>query len=64
MSNQDKSSHWGIDEENGYLLVEDVVTTEQLQCMQEITHEFIDRSRHVTKGNDVQHGLSLQGLDE
>ncbi|MBT7446840.1 MAG: phytanoyl-CoA dioxygenase family protein, partial [Tateyamaria sp.] len=31
--------------ENGYLLVEDVVTPEQLQRMQDITHEFIDRSR-------------------
>ena len=39
--------------ENGYLLVEDVVTPEQLQRMQEITHEFIDRSRHVTASNDV-----------
>ncbi|MBT5001874.1 MAG: phytanoyl-CoA dioxygenase family protein, partial [Tateyamaria sp.] len=39
--------------ENGYLLVEDVVTPEQLQRMQDITHEFIDRSRHVTASNDV-----------
>ncbi len=39
--------------ENGYLLVEDVVTPEQLQRMQNITHEFIDRSRQVTASNDV-----------
>ena len=39
--------------ESGYLLVEDVVTPEQLQRMQDITHEFIDRARHVTKSNDV-----------
>ncbi len=39
--------------ENGYLLVENVVTPEQLQRMQEITHEFIDRSKHVTASNDV-----------
>ena len=39
--------------ESGYLLVEDVVTPEQLQLMQDITHEFIDRARHVTKSNDI-----------
>ena len=44
--------------ENGYLLVEDVVTPEQLQRMQGITHELIDRSRHMTKSN------SLYDLDD
>jgi hypothetical protein len=35
--------------ENGYLLVEDVVTPEQLQRMQDITHEFIDSSTSLTQ---------------
>ena len=39
--------------ENGYLLVEDVVTPERLQRMQDITHDFIDQSRHVTESNEV-----------
>ena len=38
---------------DGYLLVEDAVTPEQLQRMQEITHDFIDRSRNVSVSNDV-----------
>ncbi len=39
--------------ENGYVLVEDVVTPDQLQALRDITYEFIDRSRTVTESNDV-----------
>ncbi|WP_422041307.1 phytanoyl-CoA dioxygenase family protein [Roseibium sp.] len=39
--------------EHGYLLVEDVLSAEQLRKMQEITYDFIDRSRHVSESNDV-----------
>lgn len=39
--------------ENGYLLVEDVVTPEQLERMQNITYDFIDRARDVHESNDV-----------
>ena len=39
--------------DDGYLLVKDVVTPEQLQRMQDITHDFINRSRDVTESNDV-----------
>ena len=39
--------------ENGYLLVEDAVTPEQLHRMQEITQDLIDRSRQVTESNDI-----------
>lgn len=37
----------------GYLLVEDVVTAEQLKRLQEITAEFIDASRQVSESNEV-----------
>ena len=40
-------------QDNGYLLVEDVITNEQLKKLQEITYEFIDKSRMVTESNDV-----------
>ncbi|MEP3280140.1 MAG: phytanoyl-CoA dioxygenase family protein [Stappiaceae bacterium] len=39
--------------DQGYLLVEDVVSPEQLNKLQEITYDFIDKSRHVAKSNDV-----------
>jgi len=39
--------------ENGYLLVEDAVTPDQLKRMQEITYDFIERSRNVSESNDV-----------
>lgn len=39
--------------DNGYLLVEDVVTSQQLTDLQSITHDFIDASRTVTESNDV-----------
>lgn len=38
---------------NGYLLVEDAVTPDQLRRMQDITQGFIDRSRNVTTSNDI-----------
>ncbi|MBD3624290.1 MAG: phytanoyl-CoA dioxygenase family protein [Rhodobacteraceae bacterium] len=37
----------------GYLLVEDVLTPEELGKMQDIAHDLIDKSRHVTESNDV-----------
>ena len=40
-------------QDNGYLLVENVITNEQLKKLQEITYEFIDMSRNVTESNDV-----------
>lgn len=40
-------------EDNGYLMVENVVTPEQLRELQKITHEFIEASRGVTESNDV-----------
>ncbi|HSG04589.1 MAG TPA: phytanoyl-CoA dioxygenase family protein [Marinobacterium sp.] len=38
---------------NGYLMVEDVVTPEQLAKLQQITHQLIDASRNVNSSNDV-----------
>lgn len=37
----------------GYLLVEDVLTPEELRKMQDIAHDLIDKSRHVTESNEV-----------
>lgn len=39
--------------ETGYLLVEDVLTPEQLARMQEIAYDFIETSRTVTRSDDV-----------
>ena len=39
--------------EHGYLLVEDVVSPEQLGKMQEITYDLIERSRSITENNEV-----------
>ena len=39
--------------DNGYLLVEDAVTPEQLAALRRITHEFIERSREVTESDEV-----------
>nr|WP_319384603.1 phytanoyl-CoA dioxygenase family protein [uncultured Roseibium sp.] len=39
--------------EHGYLLVEDVLSAGQLLKMQEITYDFIERSRQVSESNDV-----------
>lgn len=40
-------------DENGYLLVEDAVTPEQLKKLRQITHDFIKQSRQVTQSTDV-----------
>lgn len=39
--------------ENGYLLVEDAVVPDQLRQMQDITGDFIERSRGVSVSNEV-----------
>ncbi len=39
--------------ENGYLLVEDVLSPQQLRKMQEITYDFIERSRSVTRSDEI-----------
>lgn len=39
--------------ENGYLMVEDAVTPEQLARLREITRALIDASREVTESNEV-----------
>lgn len=39
--------------ENGYLMVENAVTPEQLKALQETTYRLIDASRPVTETNDV-----------
>ncbi len=39
--------------ENGYLLVENVVTPAQLDRLREITYRYIEESRNVTESNDV-----------
>lgn len=39
--------------ENGYLLVEDVVTAEQLERMRAIAYQFIEASRAVTESDEV-----------
>ena len=40
-------------ETNGYLLVEDVLTDFELKKLQNITYDFIDKSKSVTQSNDV-----------
>ena len=40
-------------EEEGYVLVEDAVAPGQLARLQEITHDFIERSRTVSRSDDV-----------
>ena len=39
--------------EQGYLLVENVITAEQLKTLQNITYDFIEASRTVSESNDV-----------
>jgi ectoine hydroxylase-related dioxygenase (phytanoyl-CoA dioxygenase family) len=53
--------------DNGYLLVEEVVTPEQLVELRRIAYDLIDRSRDVTESNDIYdldegHGPSLPKL--
>jgi ectoine hydroxylase-related dioxygenase (phytanoyl-CoA dioxygenase family) len=43
----------GFYRENGYLLVEDVVSAEQLQTLRRVTYELIERSRDVTLSDEV-----------
>jgi len=38
---------------NGYVMVEDAVTPEQLNRMREITYDLIEKSRGVTESNDI-----------
>lgn len=40
-------------QENGYLMVEDVVTADQLAKMQDITYRLMDQSRDVSTSNDI-----------
>ncbi|WP_343079060.1 phytanoyl-CoA dioxygenase family protein [Ostreiculturibacter nitratireducens] len=40
-------------DENGYLMVEDVVTAGQLAELRRITYDFIEKSRNVTESNGV-----------
>ena len=40
-------------EQNGYLMVEDVITKDQLNKLQDITYDFIESSRQVTENDDV-----------
>ncbi|WP_417720904.1 phytanoyl-CoA dioxygenase family protein [Salipiger sp.] len=40
-------------DDNGYLMVEDVLKPEELMRMQEITYDLIDRSRAITESNEV-----------
>jgi len=39
--------------ENGYLMVENVVTPDQLARMQSITHDLIEASRGVSENNEI-----------
>ena len=38
---------------DGYLMIEQALTPEQLSSLQNITHDFIDQSRDVTQNNDT-----------
>lgn len=39
--------------ENGYLLVEDAVTPQELDGLRSVTYDFMERSRQVTENDDV-----------
>lgn len=39
--------------EYGYLMIENALSTEQLDLLQDVTHSLIEASRPVTEGNDV-----------
>ncbi|EPX78683.1 phytanoyl-CoA dioxygenase family protein [Salipiger mucosus] len=43
----------GFYDDNGYLMVEDVLTSDELMKLQEITYDLIDQSRDVTENTDV-----------
>ena len=40
-------------DENGYLMVEDVITSEQLKKLQQITYALIEDSRQISQSNEV-----------
>jgi ectoine hydroxylase-related dioxygenase (phytanoyl-CoA dioxygenase family) len=40
-------------EQNGYLMVENVLTPDQLATLQDITYRYIDASRSISESNDV-----------
>ena len=39
--------------ENGYLMIEDAVSPEDLAELQAVARDFIDRSRRVAESNDI-----------
>ncbi|MCE2472378.1 MAG: phytanoyl-CoA dioxygenase family protein [Anaerolineae bacterium] len=39
--------------ENGYLVVEDVLSADELAALQRVTDEFVERSRHISQHNEV-----------
>ena len=43
----------GFFDENGYLMVENVIKPEELMRLQEITYDLIDRSREISESNEV-----------
>ena len=43
--------------EQGYLLVENVITAEQLKTLQNITYDFIEASRTVSERHIAQFNL-------
>ena len=49
MLNQDQKKFY---KKNGYLLVEKVLSAEQLSTMQKIAYEWIESSRNITESND------------
>ena len=40
-------------DQNGYLMVENVITKDQLNKLQTITYEFIEASRQIKENDDV-----------
>ena len=40
-------------DQNGYLMVENVITKDQLNKLQTITYEFIEASRNIKENDDV-----------
>ena len=40
-------------DDEGYLLVEDVLSEDQLNQINKITNDLIDKSRNINKSNDV-----------
>ena len=39
--------------DNGYLVVEDVLSADELAALQRVTDEFVERSRHISQHNEV-----------